>query len=185
MSYDDTCNCGQHIPVCLRVARARSPSGLASGECADALRMVVFLTAAALQDRLWSHLKNTLNYESDDNDTQDRRNHARVRRERGQGSPVGQGGLEWMHLFLLQTKPVMSLSSPLTDLLLIQNNVSKAEKNQVPSNVDRMSKLQEQYSGPARRQRESDASDQKAKVQEQGTGTGRRQRTREEILQML
>jgi hypothetical protein len=76
-------------------------------------------------------------------------------------------------------------SSPLTDLLLIQNNVSKAEKNQVPSNVDRMSKLQEQYSGPARRQSESDASDQKAKVQEQGTGTGRRQRTREEILQML
>ena len=31
MSYDDPCNCGQHIPVCLRVARARSPSGLASG----------------------------------------------------------------------------------------------------------------------------------------------------------
>jgi hypothetical protein len=41
MSYDDPCNCGQHIPVCLRVARARSPSGLASGVCADALHMVL------------------------------------------------------------------------------------------------------------------------------------------------
>jgi hypothetical protein len=95
MSYDDTCNCGQHIPVCLRVARARSPSGLASGECADALRMVVFLTAAALQDRLWRHLKNTLNYDSDVNDAQDRRNHARVRRERaGRSGGTGLFGMD-------------------------------------------------------------------------------------------
>ena len=39
MSYDDPCNCGQHIPVCLRVARACSPSALASSACADALHM--------------------------------------------------------------------------------------------------------------------------------------------------
>lgn len=90
-------------------------------------------------------------------------------------------------LFLLQPKPVMFVcpSSPLTGLLLVQNDVSRAEKSQLLSNEVRMAKLQEQYSGPARRQSESDASDQKAKVQEQGTGIGRRQRTREEMLQML
>jgi|LauGreDrversion2_3_1035106.scaffolds.fasta_scaffold423104_1 hypothetical protein len=92
-----------------------------------------------------------------------------------------------MYLFLLQTRPVMSVrpSSPLTGLLLVQNDLSKAEKNQVLSNVDCMPKLREQHSGPARRQSENDAPDQKAKVQEQGTGAARRQRTREEMLKML
>jgi hypothetical protein len=35
MSYDDPCNCGQHIPVGVRVARARSPPLVASRACAD------------------------------------------------------------------------------------------------------------------------------------------------------